>query len=141
MEATGVGGDFYAMSDAQLMRLLDGTVHFGAFLYGEAAEQPRECYSEAAPYWQALLKLLAPEDGCGSEVTDTIPEASGYSYAEDVAFVAAQLAGLSDETLQQRYLEGKIEIDFESLLAAVKGVIDFYQRAAQHGEAVLFRVA
>jgi hypothetical protein len=90
--------------------------------------------------WYELTQILAPEDGCGIEQTDAIPEASGYSFSDDVESVAKQLALLDDEEIQRRY--GNIETgeSFESVLKAVNEVVAFYQRAAANKNAVIFRM-
>ncbi len=135
-----MGGDFYALSDDQLTRLLDGSLDYGDFLYDQIEERPRECYAGGEFVWYELTQILAPEDGCGIEQTDAIPEASGYSFSDDVESVAKQLALLDDEEIKRRY--GKIETgeSFESVLKAVNEVVAFYQRAAANKYAVLFRV-
>jgi hypothetical protein len=135
-----MGGDFYALSDDQLTRLLDGTLGYGDFLYDEIEERPREYYAGGEFVWYELSQILAPEDGCGIEQTDAIPEASGYSLSDDVESVAKQLALLDDEEIKRRYDQVETSESFESVLKAVNEVVDFYQRAAANKEAVLFRV-
>lgn len=135
-----LGGDFYALSDDQLQRLLDEKLYYGEFLAALLEEKPRECFSDGEYYWFELTRLLAPEDACGVDHTDVIPEMSGYSFAEQVLSTAQALARLSEEKLRQRHSQQGIEQDFGELYSVIQGVIAFYQRAAQQGDAVLFRV-
>lgn len=133
-------GEFYAISDDQLTRLLDETLDYAEFFCERIEERPRECYSGCESVWYELTQILMPEDGCGVEQTDVIPEASGYSFSDDVESVAKQLALLDDEEIERRYEDIEASESFESVLEAVKEVMDFYQRAAANKDAIVFRV-
>ena len=135
-----MGGDWYAFTDAQLQRILDGELDWLKFLFDELPEKPRECFSKAEPYWNEIRELLSDEDACGLEVTTQIPEATGYSFASDVEDVARRLSKLAEDDLRKRYAELDLEPDFAELYPLVKALIDFYQRAATNRDAVLFRV-
>lgn len=135
-----MGGDFYALSDEQLTELLGEGMDYREFFYGESEERPRECYSGGELVWHELTQILMPEEGCGVEQTDVIPEASGYSYSGDVGAVAKELALLDDEEIQRRYSQIETSESFESVLKATKEVVAFYQRAAANKDAILFRV-
>lgn len=135
-----MGGDFYALSDEQLTRLLDETLDFGEFFYDEIEERPRECYSGGELVWYELTQILTPEEGCGVEQTDVVPEMSGYSFSDDVESVAKQLALLDDEEIKHRYSQIETSESFERILKATQEVVAFYQRAAANKDAILFRV-
>ena len=135
-----MGGDFYALSDEQLTRLLDETLDFGEFFYDEIEERPRECYSGGELVWYELTQILTPEEGCGVEHTDVVPEMSGYSFSDDVESVAKQLALLDDEEIKRRYSQIETSESFERILEATQEVVAFYQRAAANKDAILFRV-
>ena len=134
------GGDFYALSDAQLQNLLDGSLDYAQFLDEQLAEKPRECFSEGEIVWFELTQMLEPEYACGIENTDAIPEMSGYSFADDVASIAQDLAALDEATLRERYDEAGMVPEFADMQRVIQGLTAFYQRAAQNGDAVLFRV-
>ena len=138
-----MGGDFYAISNDQLSRLLDETLYYVDFLHGELDEKPNACFSSAEYFWYELTELLDIENVRGLEITKNIPEAAGYSYSNDVKLTFESLTKLSNEVLQQRF-ERKAElmkkITFEEMLRLVKGLTDFYQYASNNGNAVLFRI-
>ena len=135
-----MGGDFYALSDDQLQRMLEGSLDYAEFLYGEIEEKPRECYSRGEHLWYELTRLLQNEDACGMEQTDAIPEFSGYSVSGDVASTAKRLTALSEDQIRHRHDDENIEAPIDEVLDIVKGVVEFYARAAANGDAVLFRV-
>ena len=135
-----MGGDFYALSDDQLQRMLDGSLDYAEFLYGEIEEKPRECYSRGEHLWHELTRLLQNEDACGMEQTDAIPELSGYSFSGDVASTAKRLTALSEDQMRHRHDDENIEAPIDEVLDIIKGVVEFYERAAANGDAVLFRV-
>ena len=135
-----MGGDFYAISDLQLEQLLDGAVHYGDFLYDELDEKPRECYADAEYAWFELTQLLEPEMSPFSDHTDAIPEMSMYAYSDDVKRIAQRLSQLTPTMVASRYAASEMETELEELQGYIKGITDFYQRAAQNGDAVLFRV-
>ena len=62
-----MGGDFYALSDEQLTRLLEGDLAYADFLYDGPGEHPRECFSQYEHLWYELSQVLADEDACGVE--------------------------------------------------------------------------
>lgn len=135
-----MGGDFYSMTDEQLEKLLNEEVDYFKFLNSDVDPKPRECFSKAEIIWFDLTKLLAEESACGSEMTDVIPEMSGYSYAEEVKSIAHSLIALSEDELKERYAADDFENSFDEIYPLIIQLIEFYQRAAQHGDAVLFRV-
>jgi hypothetical protein len=134
-------GGFYALSDDQLRRLLAGELAYAPFLQAGGGEQPRETHADAIPVWYELSQVLQGEAGCGAEQTDRIPTMVGYSYSPQVQSTAASLAALGDAEIRARCEGALMEATPDQVVAAVKGLKDFYQRAAAHQDAVLFRVA
>ncbi|WP_298610956.1 DUF1877 family protein [uncultured Thiothrix sp.] len=134
-----LGGDFYALSDQQLEDLLDGALGL-AFLYNELDERPRECYSGAEQAWYELTQILGSAMSDYSEQTDAIPEMSQYTWANDVPRLAAELAQMDEADIESRYNSDEMETDLATLKGYIQAVVSFYQRAAQKGDAVLFRV-
>lgn len=137
----GSGGDFFALSDDQLRRLLAGELAHQAFLGAGGGEQPRESHSQASQVWYELSQVLQPEGACGTEQTDRIPEMVGYSYSQQVQSIAQQLAKLAEPELRTRCAGALMEASVDDVVAAVQGLTAFYQRAAANQDAVLFRVA
>lgn len=135
-----MGGDFYAISDQQLKEMLDGKLDYASFLYNELEEKPRECYSKGETVWFELTQLLSHENACGTENTYDIPEASGYSFSTQVSLIAQALSRLDETELRDRYNNEDIEESFDTIFAVIKDLIEFYQRAAMHNDAVLFRL-
>lgn len=135
-----MGGDFYALSDNQLERMLDGALDYAKFLYDDLEEKPRECFSKAEHCWDELMKLLSDEEACGQEVTDAIPEISGFTFSGEVAAIASRLAQLTAVEIQSRHTALGLDGEWESMYSVVKSLVEFYQRAASNGDAVLFRV-
>lgn len=134
-----LGGDFYALSDQQLEDLLDGALGL-AFLYNELEEQPRECYAGAEHAWYELTQILGSIMSDYSEHTDAIPEMSQYTWAHDVPQLAEQLAQIDEAQIENRYNGDELETDLATLKSYIQEVVNFYQRAAKNGDAVLFRV-
>lgn len=134
------GGDFYALSDDQLTRLLAGELPYGQFLYNEGSEKPREVYSKAEPLWYELSQVLQPEAACGVEQTDKIPEMVGFSSAKEVQAIAVKLAALADPEILKRCEAAMMEATPDQVVAAVHDLKAFFQRAASNQDAVLFRV-
>lgn len=132
-------GDWYAFTDTQLQQVLDGKLDWWRFLFNELPEKPRECFSQAEPYWNEIRELLS-DDVCGLEIADQIPEGTGYSFAEDVQDIAHELSRLTEDDLRKRYARLDLEPSFDDLYQLVQALIDFYQRAAMNHDAVLFRV-
>lgn len=135
-----MGGDFYAITDGQLARLLDGELPFSRFFHGAGDEQPRECFSQAEHLWHELSQVLIAENACGANVTEEIPEMCGYSSSEDVARTAAMLEQLDAASIEQRCARADLEEMIPEILPAVQGLTAFYRRAADNGDAVLFHV-
>jgi hypothetical protein len=134
-------GGFYALTDDQLKRLLAGELAYAPFLQAGGGEQPRETHADANPFWYELSQVLQGESGCGAEQTDRIPTMVGYSYSPQVQSTAAGLAALGDAEIRARCEGALMEATPDQVVAAVKGLKDFYRRAAAHKDAVLFRVA
>lgn len=152
-----MGGDFYALSDALLTRMVcasdsepndQGVVEdfyedcFMPLLDGNIPNEPREVFSDYEWHWYPLTVLLDPEDACGMNHHlggDTI----GYSFSSDVIDIAAALGKLTDDEIRERYeddIEQMHDAPVEELIELIHGVTAFYQRAAANGHAVLFRV-
>ena len=134
-------GGFYALTDDQLQRLLAGTLPWAPFLQKGPGEQPRETHSDAVAVWYELSQVLQGEAACGAEQTDRIPTMVGYSSSAQVQATAAQLAVLADAEIRSRCANALMEATPDEVVSAVQGLKAFYQRAAAHRDAVLFRVA
>jgi hypothetical protein len=134
------GGDFYAISDDQLKRLLAGQLDYKAFLQAGGGEQPRESFAKCQPVWYELSQVLQAENGCGAQQTSAIPEMCGYSSSAEVQETARKLLALAQADLRSRCGEAIMEAPVDQVVEAVKGLTDFYQRAASNKDAVLFRV-
>lgn len=134
-------GGFYALTDDQLKRLLGGELAYAPFLQSGGGEQPRELHAEALPVWYELSQVLQGEAACGAEQTDRIPVMVGYSWSQQVQATAAQLAALAEAELRKRCEGALMEATPDQVVHAVQGLKAFYQRAAGHNDAVLFRVA
>ncbi|MFO1276337.1 MAG: DUF1877 family protein [Sphaerotilus natans] len=135
-----LGGDFYALSDDQLQRMLDGTLDPDRFLGQDEAERPLACYAGAELVWHELQQLLSGQDALGQEMTTDIPEMSGYTWASEVPVIAADLADLDRDALTRRIERLGLTDQGPSLLEIVGEVSGFYQQAAASGSAVVFRV-
>lgn len=135
------GGDFYALSDDQLQRLLAGQLDHEQFLAAGGGEQPRERFAGANGVWYELSQVLQPEAGCGAEQTTVIPAMSGYSYSARVAASAGQLAQLAEAEVRKRCEGAIMEASADQVLAAIRELAAFYQRAAGNKDAILFRVS
>lgn len=135
-----MGGDFYALSDNQLQRLLDGSLEYGEFLYDSPGERPRECLSRFEHLWYELSQVLLDEDACGVEQSAEIPEMSGYSFSEDVSRTASMLESLEVDAIRGRCEAAGVEAPAEDVWQAVQALTAFYRRAADNKDAVLFRV-
>jgi hypothetical protein len=135
------GGNFHALSDDQLKRLLAGELAHEAFLGAGGAERPRETYAQAAQVWYELSQVLQAEGACGAEQTDRIPEMVGFSYSPQVQATAGKLAALGEAEVRKRCEGALMDATPEQVLGAVNDLKGFYQRAAERGEAVLFRVS
>lgn len=135
-----MGGDFFALTDDQLARLLRGSLDYGEFLYDGPGEHPRECLSDHEPLWFELTQVLAAERACGVRQTSVIPEICGYASSQDVVQVAARLDALTAEAVARRCAAVATDAGTDEVWAAVQAVTAFYRRAADHGDAVLFRV-
>lgn len=135
-----LGGDFFALSDEQLRRILEGTIDPDRFFGHDEQEQPSACYAGAELVWFELQQLLSPEDACGRQVTSAIPEMSGYTFASEVPSIADDLGRLDSAILQRRIARLGLEENGAALLQIVGEVTDFYRQAADSGSAVVFRV-
>ena len=134
------GGDFFAMTDEQLEGLVDGSLEL-AFLYGDLEQKPREVYSDAEYAWYELTQILGSMMMSYSESTDAIPEISQLTWASDVAALASELADLDAATIEALYNDSEeMGCSLEELKGYIQGLTAFYQRAANNGDAVLFRV-
>lgn len=133
-------GNFFALSDRQLERMLNDVLDYSKFLYNELDEKPAECFSHAEYCWNDVREILTPEDACGMDITDSIPEMSGYSFSSDVKAIAASLERLNESEIKDRHAELSISTDLNTINDIVRGLVEFYQRAARNGNAVLFRV-
>lgn len=133
-------GTFYAITDSQLNSLLNQSLDGDAFLQGQTTEAPLERFSGAGSVWYELTQLLGPEDGCGAEATEVIPEGGAYSDSNDVVRISAQLNQLEPSDLERRYAELETSVQFKELDAAIVDLRAFYQRSANAGLAVLFNI-
>lgn len=137
----GSGGNFFALSDDQLRRLLAGELAHEAFLGATGPERPRETHSQASQVWYELSQVLQAEAACGTEQSDRIPEMVGYSDSGQVRAIAQRLAKLPEPELRTRCAGAMMEASVDDVVRAVQGLTAFYQRAATNQDAVLFRVA
>jgi len=135
------GGDFYALSEDQLERLLAGKLAHADFLAAGGGEQPRERFAQASAVWYELSQVLQAEAACGKEQTTVIPAMAGYSNAAQVQATAGLLAKLAEPELRTRCAGALMEASVEQVLAAIKALTDFYARAAGNKDAILFRVS
>jgi hypothetical protein len=135
-----MGGDFFALTDDQLARLLRGTLDYGDFLYDGPGERPSECLADFEPLWFELTQVLAAERACGVRQTNLIPEICGYASSQEVVQIAARLAPLNAEVIGQRCRLIGTDAGPAEVWPAVQALAAFYQRAAERGNAVLFRV-
>jgi hypothetical protein len=134
------GGDFYALTDDQLKRLLAGELAHADFLSAAGGEQPRERFAQASACWYELSQVLQGEAACGAEQTTVIPAMAGYSYAAQVQATAGQLSKLAEPDLRKRCEGALMEATVDQVLAAIRALTDFYARAAGNKDAILFRV-
>lgn len=138
-----IGGDFYDLSDNQLLRLLNDELYYGDFLYSVLDEKPRECFSSAEYFWYELTELLYKEEVRGMQIAKNIPEAAGYSFSRDVRRVSEDLSKLDVDIIRHRFdCKASLmqKITYEQMLDLVKELSDFFQRAVSNGDAVLFRI-
>lgn len=135
------GSGFFALSDDQLKRLLAGDIDPGTFLQPGGGEQPRENHDAAIACWYELSQVLQAEAACGAEQTDKIPTMVGYSSSAQVQETAAKLKALAEGEVRKRCESALMEASVDEVVAAVRGLADFYERAAANKDAVLFRVA
>ena len=135
-----IRGTFYAVTDSQLARVLDGSLDGDDFLAGRSPEAPAERFSGGEAVWYELTKLLGPEDGCGVEGTEAIPEGGAYSFSADVQRISDRLSALEREELARRYAELDTDFSFDEIYAAILGLVPFYQRSAATKLAILFNL-
>ena len=135
------GSGFFALSDDQLKRLLAGELAYAPFLQAGGGEQPRESHEQAVQVWYELSQVLQGEAACGAEQTDKIPTMVGYSSSAQVKSTAGKLKALAESEIRTRCESALMEASVDDVVAAVRGLTAFYERAAAHQDAVLFRVA
>jgi len=135
------GSGFFALSDDQLERLLAGDLAYAPFLQAGGGEQPREAHAEAVAVWYELSQVLQGEAACGVQQTDRIPSMVGYSSSQEVQAIAGKLKALAEAEVRTRCEGALMEASVDEVVAAVRGLTAFYERAAANKDAVLFRVA
>ena len=135
-----IRGTFYAVTDSQLARVLEGSLDGDDFLAGRSPEAPAERFSGGEAVWYELTKLLDPEDGCGVEGTEAIPEGGAYSFSADVQRISGLLNALEREELARRYARLDTDFSFDEIYAAILGLVPFYQRSAAAKHAMLFNL-
>lgn len=135
------GSGFFALSEDQLKRLLDGQLAPASFLQPGGAEQPRENHDKAIACWYELSQVLQAEAACGAQQSDKIPTMVGYSSVSQVQETAAKLRVLAEAEVRKRCESALMEASVDEVVAAVRGLTAFYERAATNKDAVLFRVA
>ncbi len=135
------GGDFFALSDDQLKRLLAGELDHSQFLQSHSGDKPRERFAEASAVWYELSQVLQAEAACGAEQTTVIPAMAGFSYAGQVQATAGQLAKLAEPDLRKRCEGALMEASADQVIAAIRALTEFYARAAGNKDAILFRVS
>src|SRR5262245_16509353 len=135
-----MGGDFYALTDNQLTSLLEGALEYGKFLYDDTGERPHECLSRYEHLWYELSQVLADEEACGVEQSDAIPEMCGYTFSRDVTSIARMLERLDEAAIRDRCEQTGVDAPYEQIWSAVQDLSAFYRRAADKGNAILFRV-
>ena len=135
-----MGGDFYALSDDQLTRLLKGALNHEGFLHAGPGEQPRESLTKFEHLWYELSQVLAEEQGCGAAQSEIIPQLCSFSTSKEVAETARMLEKLDEPAVLARCGQAGVEAPAAEVWGAVKEVIAFYRRAAENKDAVLFRV-
>lgn len=135
-----IRGTFYAVTDSQLVRLLEGSLGGDDFLAGCSPEAPAEHFSGGEAVWYELTKLLGSEDGCGVEGTEAIPEGGAYSFSADVQRISGRLSALDREELARRYADLETDFAFDEIHAAILGLVTFYQRSAASKLAMLFNI-
>ncbi|WP_020397199.1 DUF1877 family protein [Thiolinea disciformis] len=134
-----LGGAFYILSDDQLERLLDGSLSL-SFLYNELDEKPREAYSVERA-WLDVIRIVEDFTEDFAEQTNEIPEMSQYSWATDVKEIAPLFVRLNDDEVESYYnWLDDASTELAELSHHMKNIASLYQRAAQQGDAVLFRV-
>jgi hypothetical protein len=135
------GSGFFALSDDQLKRLLAGELAYAPFLQAGGGEQPRESHDRAVQVWYELSQVLQGEAACGAEQTDKIPTMVGYSYSAQVQSTAGKLKTLAEAEIRTRCESALMEATVDDVVAAVRELTAFYERAAASKDAVLFRIA
>lgn len=135
-----MGADFYAMSDEQLQLLLDEKIDYGSFLYDELDFKPRACFTAAELIWVELTELLIDEIFLLLETTYVIPEQTGYAFSNTVKVIARNLSELNEDKFRQYFDMVDTEKSYDEIYKIVVMLTGFYQRAAQNGDAVIFRI-
>jgi Domain of unknown function (DUF1877) len=135
-----IRGSFYALTDDQLAALLSGSLDGDAFLGERLHVAPAEKFSGGEAVWCELTKLLDPEDGCGAQGTEVVPEGGAFSNAEEVRRTFTKLSVLPHQELERRYAALETDFSWEQIHEAIRGLIQFYHRAAMAGHAMLFNL-
>lgn len=133
-------GVFYTLSDDQLERLLSRKLDYAAFLASELSEKPLVGFSDAEYVWFELTDMLSDVQVRGVRHTEVIPEATGYAFSGDVRLIAWDFDRLTEGACKSRYGQESRRESFDTLYAIALKLREFYARAAERGEAVLFRV-
>ena len=147
-----LGGDFYAMTDDQLTKILAGEIDFFDF-YELTPEEggAAALFTDGEDAWDVLMNFFNSIPVLGVHQTDLIPEAAFYSSAQHVKQIAAKLAQLTRQDLQTRfddeafqagdYYHGECWLEEpDELFDVIDGLIAFYQDCAAKGYALLYRM-
>jgi hypothetical protein len=147
-----LGGDFYALSDAQLEQILDGTIDFFDFYELPAIDGGAAAlFTEGEDAWDVLRHFFEDIAVLGVHDTDLIPEAAFYSSAQQVQTIAAQLARFTRQDLDARFHEDSFQSgDYyhgecwleepDELFEVIEALIAFYQDCAAKGYALIYRI-
>lgn len=96
--------------------------------------------SDYEPLWLALCQVLEEEKACGIEQTDQIEVMGSYCFADNVARIAPLLGALTESVIQERCEQKEVEDESQEVWEAVQALNQFYQRAAQNGDAIILHV-
>lgn len=147
-----LGGDFYAISDEQLHKILDQSIDFFDFYELKPDEGGAAAlFTDGEDAWDVLMNFFTDVPVLGVHQTDLIPEAAFYSSAQQVQQIAAQLAQLTQQDLQARfddadfqagdYYHGECWLEEpDELFEVIEALIVFYQDCAAKGYALIYRM-
>lgn len=151
-----MGGDFYALSDAQLQQVLTGELDFFDFYENDARQGgPAAVFSEGEDAWDWLRLRFEALDVAilGEHHSDMVPELAFYSTAAEVRMIAETLSALEEDQWQSLAdLSDLADRDFyhqeywlkdtepAEVLELLMGLRDFYQQCARQGWALLYRI-